>query len=278
MDSQSPHPNAIPTRIPLSPVARQFDPSRPLLPVNDLATNDMSYHQPHPEDSEAMTPLREQNSWLARLPPSWIELYEQNTGLALVAVCQIFFAAMNITVKWFLAESEISTLMLIWVRQVVTGVFCIISLYVIGDPNPVLGPPEVRRSLAARGFFGFAGLGSSYQSFRYLSVSDSTVIGFLAPSATAILAYFVLKEKLGRREVLAGLFCLVGVICVSRPPFIFGRSGEQNPPIVGSPSDGGDGEGAIPGDFPDEDMSTSERMIGVSWALFAVVGSSSACE
>jgi drug/metabolite transporter (DMT)-like permease len=46
---------------------------------------------------------------------------------------------------------------------------------------PLLGPPGVRLLLAARGFVGFFGLFPGYYALHYLSLSDATVLSFLAP-------------------------------------------------------------------------------------------------
>jgi hypothetical protein len=40
----------------------------------------------------------------------------------------------------------------------ITLIGCASYLFYTGDPNPILGPPEVRKLLALRGFIGFFGL------------------------------------------------------------------------------------------------------------------------
>ncbi len=47
------------------------------------------------------------------------------------------------------------------------------------------------------------------------------VIFFTGPSLTALLAWAVLKEPLTRLDVLALSSCLVGVVLVARPTFLF---------------------------------------------------------
>jgi hypothetical protein len=47
---------------------------------------------------------------------------------------------------------------LLLLLQSITLLGCISYLYYSGDPNPILGPPEVRKLLALRGFIGFFGL------------------------------------------------------------------------------------------------------------------------
>lgn len=50
-------------------------------------------------------------------------------------------------------------------------------------------------------FFGLFGI---YFSLRYLSLSDATVLTFLAPLCTAGVGALVLGEKIGWRQVVAG--------------------------------------------------------------------------
>lgn len=69
-------------------------------------------------------------------------------------------------------------------RMSITAAFCYIVLRAKGDPNPALGPPDVRKLLALRGVVGFGGIASQYYALNYLSVSDVTTINFLTPLAT----------------------------------------------------------------------------------------------
>ena len=50
-------------------------------------------------------------------------------------------------------------------------------------------------------FFGIFGV---YYSLHYLSLSDATVLTFLAPMCTAMAGAFFLGEKISLREVFAG--------------------------------------------------------------------------
>ena len=179
---------------------------------------------------------------------------------------------MNLTVKYFLSITPVTVYTLIAVRMVVTSLGCVLGLYILGDPNPILGPPEIRYMLSARGLIGFGGLFGNYQSFKSLSVSDSTAIQFLAPSVTAFLGYMFLSESLSRRELIAGACCLVGVLLVSRPPFLFGSIGEPAPTSDGSSIP------LIPGEGGNADTSSPARMVAVAWAFEAVFSASVACQ
>jgi drug/metabolite transporter (DMT)-like permease len=190
-----------------------------------------------------------------------------NVGFVLVALAQFCFACMNITVKYFLSITPVTVTTLILVRMGISSVGSILALYLMGDPNPVLGPPEMRRYLYARGVAGFVGLFAAYKSYIGLSVSDSMAIGYLTPSLSAIFAFFFLGERCSRREILAGVACLGGVLLISRPPMIFGEYGSGE----GSPAD--ETGGAPPPDVP-----AMSRMQGVAWALVGVCGATMACE
>ena len=208
------------------------------------------------------------------LSPAALDFAQHNTGLLLIAAAQFFLVFMNVTVRYFLSNTGISVLTLISVRMIITAGGCIISLYLMGDPNPILGPPEVRHLLAIRGTAGFLGLLGGYQSFKGLTVSDSMTIQFLAPTITAFLAFVILGETMTPREILAGVFCLLGVLLVSRPPFIFGgHGGEETFP---SPDD----SGSLP--FPDDagkiGEGMSERMVAVTFASMAVFTTAGACK
>jgi hypothetical protein len=56
------------------------------------------------------------------------------------------------------SSSLLCILQLIAIRMSITLIGCASYLFYTGDPNPILGPPEVRKLLALRGFIGFFGL------------------------------------------------------------------------------------------------------------------------
>lgn len=186
------------------------------------------------------------------------EFIRHNSGLVLVGASQFFFACMAATVKYFLSISDISVPTLIAVRMGITAVFSAVILLIQRDPYPFLGPPEHRKLLFVRGAVGFLGLSSNYLSLKGLSVSDSAAIGFLIPAATAVLGVLVLKEKMTRREVIAGGLCLCGVMLVARPPALFGSWAAGPDPGLEKPK--------------------SSRAVAVFWAFMSVVGASFACE
>ncbi|WWD18941.1 hypothetical protein CI109_103397 [Kwoniella shandongensis] len=293
-DSPSATKNApAPSAVPLSPVARSNPARRPSPPSRSISlsstsssssslTQTPSFPSPSPIPGISAPPrfpgFAPMPFLASNLPPSAYHFISQNIGLTLVAVSQLFMVFMSLTVKYFLSTTHISTFTLIFVRMGITSVCCIVSSWLVRkDPNPILGPEGIRMKLVQRGIFGWIGLLSSYQSLRGLTVSDSVTIQFLSPTVTAILGYVFLKETMNRREVLAGLCCLTGVVLVSRPPFLFGGMGEDVGVI---PPDEGGGTRldlpsiGLPGEGDTEGIETPERAVAVAWAFMSVLGAS----
>ncbi|KAL7423447.1 hypothetical protein Q5752_001027 [Cryptotrichosporon argae] len=190
------------------------------------------------------------------------QIYDANVGLVLLSSAQFFFACMAISVKFLLSSTAISTMTVIWVRMAITSSCCVAVLLASGDANPVLGPPGVRRILALRGVCGWLGLTAAYQSLRGLSVSDGATIGFLGPTATALVGYAWLGEKMTAREAGAGLASLLGVVLVSRPAFLFGNHAESD---VDVPPE----EGVWA--FEGAEENANLRAISVCWSFIGVL-------
>ncbi|AOW06632.1 hypothetical protein B0I72DRAFT_137268 [Yarrowia lipolytica] len=85
----------------------------------------------------------------------------------------------------------------------------------------ITGIPEVRHLLVIRALCGFFGVFGLYYSLNYLELSDATVLTFLTPVATSLLAWMFLGEKFTRSMALGGLVAFCGVILIARPVFLF---------------------------------------------------------
>ncbi|KAF7973811.1 hypothetical protein HWV62_14186 [Athelia sp. TMB] len=183
---------------------------------------------------------------------------DANTGLLLVAASQFFFSLMNVVVKKVnTVEPPVPTLELILIRMGITWICCVIYMHSTKVPDPILGPPGVRLLLLTRGFVGFFGLFGIYYSLQYLSLSDATVLTFLAPMATGVTGALLLGEVFTLKEALAGLCSLVGVVLIARPTFIFGAA-------------------AVDGSTGDEHGTPAERLGAVGVALIGVLGATGA--
>ena len=82
-----------------------------------------------------------------------------------------------------------------------------------------------------RGGLGFAGLSCVYAAVTHLPLAESTVLQYMHPSMTAVLAALFLGEALSRRLVGATLASLGGVLLVARPAILFGDASDALDPL-----------------------------------------------
>ncbi|KAI0274065.1 EamA-like transporter family-domain-containing protein [Russula aff. rugulosa BPL654] len=180
-----------------------------------------------------------------------VAFFDKNAGLSLFVVSQFFFSGMNICVKWLNSLDEpVPILELIWVRMTITYIGSVAYMLWRKIPDPVLGPKDVRVLLVLRGFSGFIGLAGLYFSLGRLSLSDATMLTFLAPILTGFSGAIFLKEDLSFRNILSGVCSFFGVILIARPPFLFGG----------------------PEGVPSEGMTPKDRMQSVAIGLIGVLG------
>lgn len=92
-----------------------------------------------------------------------------------------------------------------------------------GIPEPFRGPEGTRTMLVFRGLCGFVGILGVYYSLKYLSLSEATVLTFLTPFTTTISSAIFLGETVTVGYLVAGSFCIFGVVCIAQPDFLFGN-------------------------------------------------------
>lgn len=78
--------------------------------------------------------------------------------------------------------------------------------------------------LLARGAIGTIGLICVFYSFSTLPLAEATVLQYLHPMFTAIIAVFFLKERLKPHVIVCVLLSFLGVIFIVRPSFFFGAT------------------------------------------------------
>jgi drug/metabolite transporter (DMT)-like permease len=76
-----------------------------------------------------------------------------------------------------------------------------------------------RPLLLLRGVLGCGALGCVYYSLTHLPLAEATVIQFLHPTFTAILAVFLLRERVSKYIIGASGLSLLGVAFVAQPEF-----------------------------------------------------------
>ncbi|KAJ7207927.1 hypothetical protein GGX14DRAFT_698093 [Mycena pura] len=238
---------------------------------------------------EADSELEPRSRWRATLD-SVREFLSLNAGLFLVTGSQAVFSLVNVAVKQLQSvDDPVSTLELIIVRMVgstsdLVGVCDLNFVQLEGNyihllhlihvdsksPSSIFRPRRrpnaagvprhhwVRaRAVLSRPqsnliYCRFIGLNGTYFSLRYLSLSDATVLAFLVPICTGLAGRVFLKETFARREALAGLCSLFGVVLIARPRFLFGSPDGSSP------------------------VDEQHRMLAIGVALLGVLGSTGA--
>lgn len=139
-----------------------------------------------------------------------------SAGIRYMLAGAFWFSVMSVLVK--LAGQRIPSQEIVLVRGVVT---LALSVWLVRRAR--LSPwGNNRRLLLVRGLLGFAALSCFYYSLTHLPIAEATVIQYLNPVFTAVLAAVLLGERigwLGAAGVLAGL---AGVALVARPAVVFG--------------------------------------------------------
>lgn len=145
-------------------------------------------------------------------------------GIAYLLSAALFFSLMSLFVK--LAGERLPSPLLVLARALVT---LIISLALLRRAKiPPFG--HHKRLLLLRGMLGFLGLMFFFYAITTLPLAEVTVIHYLNPLFTGLLAALVLKERMGAVLWIALLVGLVGVVFVARPGFLF-SGGSTLPPL-----------------------------------------------
>lgn len=147
-------------------------------------------------------------------------------GMRFMLIGTFLFSIGSLLIK--LAGEHVPTMQLLFLRGVVGVVLCWIILRRSG-----VGFFGNRRwFLLARGMVGFISLFAEFYALIHLPLADATAIIFTHPAIVAILAWFVLKERLGKWGLVAVGASLTGVALVCRPSFIFGLGKAALDPVA----------------------------------------------
>ena len=147
-------------------------------------------------------------------------------GVLYMILSALGFSMMSVLVK--LASPTIPTGEIVLARAVMTLVLSYVMLR-RADVSPwgtegsghVAGPlawvTRGRGRLVVRGLLGFAALGTYYISLARLPLADATTLHFTQPLVTALLAWWLLGERVGWGAAIAIAFGLGGVMLVVYP-------------------------------------------------------------
>jgi drug/metabolite transporter (DMT)-like permease len=142
-----------------------------------------------------------------------------SSGIRYMAYGAFWFSVMSLLVK--VAGQGIPPMQIVLARAIVSLVLSYLLLKKAG--LPLWGTQ--RHLLVLRGLLGFAALACFYYGLVHLPLAEATVIQYTSPVFTALLAAWLLKEKLGVAEAACVGASLAGVLLIARPEFVFGGTG-----------------------------------------------------
>lgn len=139
-------------------------------------------------------------------------------GILLAALSSFFFSLSSLIVKWL---DDVDPLELAAIRFV--GVLLpAIPIIIYKNQNPF--PKGQRCMLLLRSFAGATALSLTFYAIRHMPLADASVIVFSVPVVVAIFARIFLKEPCGLFHYFTLFLTMLGVLMITKPPFLFGHS------------------------------------------------------
>lgn len=138
-------------------------------------------------------------------------------GMRYMVAGAFFFSLMSLGVK--VAGQRVPSQQIVLVRGTLNFLF---TWWMLRRARvAVMGARPV--ALLLRGLFGFVALSCFYYALIHLPLADATVLQYTNPVWTALLAGWVLGERMRPWESALVLASLSGVVLIARPSFLFGH-------------------------------------------------------
>lgn len=172
-------------------------------------------------------------TWRTRALGSSLSFWRRNRCVILVALAQFFGAVMNLSARLLeLDGAGMNPFQILFARMSFTTLFCCVYSYKTGVPDFPLGPKisQVRWLLLVRGVSGFFGIFGMWYSMMYLPLAEATVITFLAPCVAGYVCHVLLHDLYTKKEQIATVLALVGVVFIARPASLFPSGDGKGPP------------------------------------------------
>ncbi|KAM5465173.1 hypothetical protein MferCBS49748_005113 [Microsporum ferrugineum] len=214
--------------------------------------------------------------WLQQVWQIWL----QGKGMLLVLLAQFFGATMNVMARLLERDGPhgkgMAPFQILLVRMPATALFSFIYMWYMKVPDP-LGAPAIRPLLILRGISGFIGVLSLYYSLIYLPLSEATVLTFLTPIASCYVASFVMpNERFTKRQQLAGVISILGVVLIARPVALFPKSPTEQESARMLPQSNSFLTRLFAASGSSQDPDIKQHLLAVAAALVGMVGATTA--
>jgi len=130
-------------------------------------------------------------------------------GFSLMAVCVKLASGQGVPVLEIVAARALVSLVLSYIVVRRKGI-------------SLLG--HKKHLLFSRGMVGALALMCVYYAITHLPLAEATVLQYLHPMFTAVLALIFLKERIQTSTMLSVVFSFIGLLLVARPEILFGVS------------------------------------------------------
>ncbi|PGH06178.1 hypothetical protein GX51_02566 [Blastomyces parvus] len=160
-------------------------------------------------------------SWRRKFRHTWL----MSKGMVMVMLAQFFGSSMNVMTRTLQLDGNhgkgMHPFQILFARMGMTVLLSILYMIYARVPHP-FGIRSIRPLLLLRGASGFIGVFGLYYSLLYLALSEATVLTFLAPIGCCYACSLTMpNETFTRRQQVAALTSLVGVVLIARPASLF---------------------------------------------------------
>ena len=140
-------------------------------------------------------------------------------GMRYMLLSALGFSFMAVSVKWA-SSLDIPVLEIVAARALVS-----LFLSYADVRRKQISPYGHKKALLfARGAVGALALVCVYYAITHMPLAEATVLQYLHPMFTAVLALFFLKERIQLSVVLSIIFSFIGLMLIARPDWLFGHA------------------------------------------------------
>lgn len=146
------------------------------------------------------------------------KLTDKQQAVLYILVSAFGFASMSMLVK---LSGDLPVMQKGFFRNFIAAFVALVSIKRCGGSLHV--KKENRMGILARAAFGTVGMLCNYYALRYMILPDATILTKLSPFFTILYSFFLLKEKVSKRQWLAITISFFGCVFVLQPSFSSGQ-------------------------------------------------------
>ena len=151
-------------------------------------------------------------------------LSNKQQAVIYILISAFGFATMSMLVK---LSGDLPVMQKSFFRNFIAALVALVTIKKAGTSLAV--KRENVGGMLARSIFGTVGMVCNYYSVQYMILPDSTILAKLSPFFTILYSWFLLREKVNRRQWAAIFISFFGCVLVIQPSF---SSGQVFPALI----------------------------------------------